>query len=330
MDKPASVSVVIVNWNRKELLAECLSGLKQQEGISCSIIVVDNGSTDGSAAYVNMHHPDIDLIALPENTGFAVANNIAIERIETEYTALLNNDAVPDPNWLHHLVAALDIYPEAGFAASRMLFYDAPDRIDRTGDAYTLAGTGWLRGRGKDAGCYHQREWVFGACAGAAIYRTRMLRDLGGFDEDFFLLYEDVDLSFRAQLKGYQCLYVPEAVVYHKASASIVNDSPTSVYFSHRNLEWTYIKNMPARLILLTLLPHMIYNLASAIFFVLQGRGIEYSKAKLDTVCGLKKILKKRKQIQKQRITTDRYIFSLFEKEYLFPRLIRRFRKNAG
>jgi GT2 family glycosyltransferase len=129
------------------------------------------------------------------------------------------------------LIGALESCPEAGFAASKMLYYDNPEIIDRAGDSYTRAGAG---------------EWIFGACAGAALYRTRMLRDTGIFDEDFFLLYEDVDLSFKAQLKGYKCLYVPEAIVHHKASSSIIYDSPTSVYYGHRNLEWVYIKNMPA------------------------------------------------------------------------------------
>ena len=136
----------------------------------------------------------------------------------------LNNDAVPDTMWLKHLVEALDSYPEAGFAASKMFFYDDPETIDRAGDAYSRAGTGLLRGQGESASNYNKQEWIFGACAGAALYRTVMLNDIGLFDEDFFLLYEDVDLSFRAQLKGYRCLLVPDAVVYHKASSSIVYD----------------------------------------------------------------------------------------------------------
>ncbi|MCK4467746.1 MAG: glycosyltransferase family 2 protein, partial [Desulfobacterales bacterium] len=266
------VSVIIVNWNGRKFLSECLESLRQQAYRHFSIIFVDNGSNDGSIDFVIRNYPEVKTIALPRNVGFSVANNIAIKTVKTEYVALLNNDAVADPLWLKTLVEALEEHSEAGFAASKMLFYDNPEIIDRAGDAYTRAGTGLLRGRGMNADSYNGRGWVFGACAGAALYRTRMLRDVGLFDEDFFLVYEDVDLSFRAQLRGYKCLYVPEAIVYHKGSGSIIYDSPTSVYYGHRNLEWVYIKNMPAGLILRTIFPHIIYDMAAFFFFIARGR----------------------------------------------------------
>jgi GT2 family glycosyltransferase len=155
-----------------------------------------------------------------------------------------------------------------------------------------------------------------------------MLKDIGLFDEDFFLLYEDVDLSFRAQLQGYKCIYVPEAIVYHKASSSIVDDSPISVYYSHRNLEWVYLKNMPTHLILKTAWIHMIYDIAAFLFFATNGRIKEFIRAKWDAIKGLKKILKKRRLIQRNRRVEDTYIWVLLEKELFFPRLARRFMKN--
>lgn len=320
------ITVVIVNWNNKNLLSECLEGLKCQTYPHFSIIVVDNGSTDGSIEFLLQHHSDIHLIALPDNRGFAAANNLAIQNIDTDFFALLNNDAVPHPDWLKHLISALEDQPHAGSAASKMLFSHDPEQIDRTGDAYTLAGTGWLRGRGKSASCFQDRDWVFGACAGAALYRTKMFKDVGCFDEDFFLIYEDVDLNFRAQLKGYRCIYVPDAIVYHKSSASIGHDSPVSVYFSQRNLEWAYIKNMPATLFAITIVPHFLYTLGSAFFFGLTGHGITFLRAKMDAFRGLKKMLQKRLEIQKHRKTSTIYLFKLFEKELFFPRLFRRFR----
>lgn len=322
-----NVQVIIVNWNNKTLLSECLAGLKYQTYPSFSTIVVDNGSTDGSVEFVTQEHPDVKLIALSENLGFAAANNIAIQNTNADYFALLNNDAVPHPDWLKNLIAALENQPNAGSAASKMLFYHNPERIDRTGDAYTLAGTGWLRGRGKDSSCYQKQELVFGACAGAALYRASMLRDIGCFDADYFLLYEDVDLSFRAQLKGFQCVFVPEAVVYHKSSASIGHDSPVSVYYSQRNLEWTYMKNMPLHLIAVTIIPHLFYVLASGFFFALSGRGGDFLRAKRDAFAGLKKMVQKRGEIQKTKTVSNAYLFGIFEKEYLFPRLIRRFKR---
>ena len=321
------VSVIIVNWNGRKFLPECLESLGQQVYRRFSITIVDNGSNDGSIDFVIRNYPEVKTIALPKNLGFSVANNIALKTVHTEYVALLNNDAAPDPLWLKNLLEALERDSEAGFAASKMLYYDDPEIIDRAGDSYTRAGAGLLRGRAEPVNSYNKQEWIFGACAGAALYRTLMLNDIGFFDEDFFLLYEDVDLSFRAQLKGYKCLYVPEAVVYHKASSSIVYDSPMSVYYSHRNLEWVYIKNMPAGLILETIFAHIIYDIAAFFFFAAKGRIKEFTKAKWDAVKGFKKVLQKRKEIQKSRSATNDYIWGLMEKEYMFRRMTRRLHK---
>jgi len=196
----ALISAIIVNWNRRKFLPECLESLRRQTYQLFSITVVDNGSNDGSVDFVAENYPEVNTIALPKNLGFSSGKNIALETVQSEYVALLNNDAVSHPLWLRTLVEALEEHPEAGFAASKMLFYDNPGIIDRAGDAYTRAGTGLLQGRGMMADSYNKQEWIFGACAGAALYRTRMLRDIGFFDEGFFLLYEDVYLSFRAQL----------------------------------------------------------------------------------------------------------------------------------
>lgn len=318
---PEEVRIIVVNWNGKEFLEDCLQSLRRQTYRSFSVTLVDNGSSDGSLEFVSSRFPEVQVIALTENRGFAGANNFALRDLTTPYVALLNNDAAAEPGWLTSLVDALEETKEAGFAASKMLYYDRPEVIDRCGDGYTMAGTGLLRGRGEPAANYSRREWVFGACAGAAIYRTSMLKDIGLFNEDFFLLYEDVDLSFRAQLKGYKCLYVPEALVYHKGSGSLVHDSSISVYYGHRNLEWVYIQNMPARLILRTIFPHILYNIAALCYFVVRGRGIDYAKAKKDALKGLRRALKMRRQIQKSRTTEDSYIWGLLDRPALLSRL---------
>ena len=325
-----SVSVIIVNWNGKKFIAECLDGLREQTYKDYSIVLVDNASGDGSLELVHKEYPEVKTIPLAENLGFAVANNRAIQLIGTEYVALLNNDAVPHAGWLENLLKALERNPGAGMAASKMLLYDRPDIIDRAGDIYTTAGTALLNGRGESSKNFNNLAWVFGACAGAAVYRKRMLDDIGLFDEDFFLVYEDVDLSFRAQLRGYRCIYVPDAIVYHKAGGSIGDDSPISVYYSHRNLEWVYIHNMPGKLIKKTILNHVIYNIAAFLFFVARGRGADFIRAKWHALRGLKRALAKRNQIQKNRTVTDDYIWSLFEKERLLPRLTRRISKNSS
>jgi len=318
------VSIIIVNWNGKRLLSECLNGVKEQTHKSFCTILVDNGSNDGSVDFVKHHYPDVKVIELRENLGFSKANNIALRGVETQYVALLNNDAVPDRRWLEMLIDSLEAFPNAGFAASKMLLYENPERIDRAGDAYTIAGVGLLRGRGETSGCYRQKEWIFGACAGAALYRCGMLQDIGLFDEDFFLVHEDVDLSFRAQLRGYKCLYVPEAVVYHKASKSIVHDSSASVYYGHRNLEWAYIQNMPGWLIVKTIIPHIIYDMGAFFYFTTSGNVLPFVKAKYHAAKGLKRALEKRRRIQDSRKVGDDYIWSLLQKESFLPRLTRR------
>ena len=179
-------TVVIINWNGKELLSETLSALELQTEKLFHTIIVDNGSTDGSVEFIEREFPHIEVIALDRNTGFAYANNIAIESVHTPYTILLNNDAVPSRSWVSRLIAALDNNPSAGMAASKMLYYDNPALIDRVGDAYTTAGVGKLRGRKQSSAHFTDPEWIFGACAGAAIYRTAALKEVGLFDADFF------------------------------------------------------------------------------------------------------------------------------------------------
>lgn len=323
-----NVSVIIVNWNGKRYLSECLDGLRRQICQPQYITLVDNGSSDGSIKFVTQNYPEVSTISLAENFGFSLANNIALKTAKTEFVALLNNDAVAHPLWLKNLIDALRSYPEAGFAASKMLFYQHPEIIDRAGDGYTKAGTGLLRGRGEPEYSYSRKEWIFGACAGAALYRTCMFDDIGLFDEDFFLLFEDVDLSFRAQLRGYKCLYVPEAIVYHRASSSIVYDSPLSVYYSHRNLEWVYIKNMPFRMFLRTILFHLVYDIAAFLYFAINGRAKDFVKAKWDALKGIKKMLKKRNQIQNNKKVDDSYIWNLLKEEVFMPRLRRRLRRE--
>lgn len=314
------VSVIVVNWNGRELLPECLEALRRQTYPSFTVTVVDNGSHDGSVEFINTHHPDVETISLPANLGFSAANNRALKNVRTPYVALLNNDAVPHPLWLQALVETLDAHPQVGFAASKMLWYDSRHMIDRAGDGYTTAGVALLRGRGAAAERFDRCEPVFGACAGAALYRTGMFSDIGFFDEDFFLLYEDVDLSFRAQLRGYSCLYVPGAIVYHKGSQTVVRDSPVSVYYGHRNMEWVYLKNMPVRLLFRTMVSHVIYDGMAFLFFLMTGRGKEFVRAKVDALRGIKDVLKKRREILNRRRVDDKGIWDLFEKEKLLPR----------
>ncbi|MBW2707729.1 MAG: glycosyltransferase family 2 protein [Deltaproteobacteria bacterium] len=318
------VTVIIVNWNGRHLLPDCLKSLRAQEFKNFKTILVDNGSSDDSVDWVRGCHPEVKIIPLPTNTGFCVANNVGCRAAKSKYVALLNNDAVAHPLWLQRLVAALETHDRAGFAASKILNYGKPDTIDRAGDSYTRAGAGLLRGRGMGSTAYDQQEWIFGACAAAALYRKRMIDEIGFFNEDFFLLYEDVDLSFRAQLKGYRCLYVPEAMVYHKTSSSIVRDSHTSIYYGHRNLEWVYFQNMPGRLLARTIFLHLVHQMGSFLYFSCNGGMKSILRAKWDAFKHIKKVLRTRRMIQKGKRVEDSYVWTLLEKERFFARLAMR------
>lgn len=319
-----TTTIIVLNWNQRDLLIECLRSLQRQTQPAEYITVVDNGSTDGSAEKVRVLFPEVNVISLFENTGFAVANNIAIRTCRSKYVALLNNDTVADPHWLKCLVDAMEIHPEAGMAASKMVYDDDPTIIDRVGDGYSIAGAGILRGRGEPALSFTKQEKIFGACAGAAIYCKEMLEEIGLFDEEYFLINEDVDLNFRAQLAGYQCLYVPKAVVRHKASQTIGRDSDTSVYYGHRNLEWVYLKNMPMPLIVATLIPHLIYIFLSGAYFFSMGKGRIYLKAKFDALKTFNKMLVKRRFIQINRKVSLLYLWKLFTFENPIKRLTAR------
>jgi len=308
--------------------------LKKQILGKMGIILIDNGSTDGSVAYVREHFPDVEVIALSENRGFAGGNNVGIRAAHSEYIALLNNDAQPEPHWLEALVHALEAHPEVGFCASKMLGADDPRVIDTAGDVFYDYGVGGKRGMDQlDGPEFSQTEYVFGACAGAAIYRRTMLEDIGLFDEDFFLYGEDIDLSFRAQLRGYKCLFVPQARVYHEVAATAGRGSHPSVYYSRRNMFYVLVKDLPTSLLLRHLGPILFYFLAGDLIFALAGYAGAVARARRDNLKMIKKIMAKRREIQSTRCVPDSYIESILTRGQLGARvrsILTPMRSNLG
>lgn len=295
-----TVSVIIVNWNGLDYLGPCLESLREQSFTDSETIVVDNGSTDGSVAFLEENFPEVTVIELDENRGFCEANNVGIRRANGDYVALLNNDTVVDSDWLAALVDAAES-TDAEFFASKILLHDERDLVDTCGDYYSSLGVAGKRGHLEDAHKYDEQEEVFGACAGAVLYRKEMLDDVGLFDEDLFLSYEDVDLSFRARLKGYRAVFVPDAVVYHHLSSTIGEDSSTYVYYGQRNLEYVFIKNLPTRLLVRYLPLHIIYNVLAFVYFTWRGRGRAFLSAKYDALKAIPVLLRKRRRIQNER-----------------------------
>ncbi len=248
--RPPSISVIIPNWNGAHHLPECLESLGQQTFKDFETLLVDNGSSDGSLELLARDFPWVRVIERGDNGGFSKAVNDGIRNSTSAYVVLLNNDTRADPDWLATLHAGMETYSDASLGASRMLLYDPPHAVDSAGDGYSLtAGAGYNLAAGEPAASADQDAWVFGACAGAAIYRRALFDDIGLFDEDFFLVFEDVDLDLRAQVAGHRCIYLANAIVYHKRGASTDNASLEVISRSWRNTLWVAGKNLPLMLL---------------------------------------------------------------------------------
>lgn len=296
------VDVVIVNYNGGAYLRRAVAALQAQAFRDFRIVVVDNGSTDGSLDDLPGAPVTLHVVRAGRNLGFAGGNNLAIrDHVEAEWLALLNPDAFPRSDWLERLMRAAR--EETGFAffGCRMVDATDPSRLDGVGDVYHVSGMHWRDGHGcADGPAYDAPAEIFGPCGAAALYRTADVRRVGAFDEDFFCYAEDVDLAFRLQLDGLRCRYVPDAVVEHMGSGIVGFRSDFARYHAHRNLVWAYVKNMPGALFWLYLPYHLALNAASLAMFTLQGRWVVW-RAKRDAIAGLAKCWRKRRAVQAAR-----------------------------
>ena len=311
MNNPGiSIAVVIVNYNGGEYVLECLEALSSQTVAAVKIVIVDNNSDDGSCEAIRREHPGVDLVELEQNTGFAAANNRALEGLgDLTWVALLNPDTIPAANWLEQLATAVEQKPDFDIFASRLV--DARDTtiLDGEGDVFHVSGLCWRRHHGLAADSDILRDDpVFSGCAAAALYRRQRIADVGGFDESFFCYYEDIDLVFRMRLVGAKCCYIPSAEVLHYGSGLTGRDSDFSVYHGHRNMVWTFVKNMPGKLFYWYLPQHVLLNMISLVYYSLIGRGNVIWKSKWHALKGLPGAIKKRKEIQKNRTVGTREI----------------------
>ena len=241
-------SIIIPNWNGIHHLPGCLDALRAQTYNHTEVILVDNGSTDGSQAFVTETYPEVRLLALERNLGLTGGNNTGFEAARGEILISLNNDTEVHPQFVEALVNALEEHPEAGMSAAKMLLFDRRDHIHSAGDGYGRDGIPFNRGVWqRDEGQFDGPGWIFGGCGGAVAYRRAMLDDTGMFDESFFMYCEDVDLNWRAQLTGWRCWYAPQAIVYHKLSAT--GGGPIASYHTGRNTLWVIAKNYPGALL---------------------------------------------------------------------------------
>ena len=250
----SELCVIIPNWNGKDKIAKCIDSLLIQKK-KVDVVVVENGSTDGSLEFLQNKFKNINIIANSINLGFAGGVNAGLKKTieDYRYVALLNNDAYVDVNWSEELLKTIVSNSNIGIVTSKIL--STKGRLDSTGDFYTSWGLPYPRGRNeKDKNQYDNSIEIFGASGGSSIYNSEMLKDIGLFDEDFFAYYEDVDLSFRARISGWKITYEPKAITYHQIGASSKKIKGFTTYQTTKNLPWLLIKNVPTRYLLPTML----------------------------------------------------------------------------
>jgi GT2 family glycosyltransferase len=316
------VSIIIVYWNNAAHLPHCLECLSQQTCRDFEVLIIDNGSLDGGTNKIEQEYPQLALHIerLSANKGFAWANNLGARIARGRWLALLNTDAFPEPDWLEKLLQAAQRHPEYSFFSSRQIQFNQPDILDGSGDEYHMSGLAWRRFYNYPAQNHglHEEE-VFSACAAAALYNRDDFQEVGGFDESYFSYFEDVDLSFRLRLAGGRCLYVPQAIVHHIGSASSGKTSNFAVYYGHRNMVWTFFKNMPGPLFWCYLPLHFLMNLLFIVSFLIKRRGTTIVRAKMDAFYRLPAIIHKRRQIQRARKAPIREIWLAMNRDLLAP-----------
>lgn len=272
------VSVVIPNFNGIAFLDSVLASLEGQTLNNFEVILVDNGSTDGSCSFVTANYPWVHLIELSENFGFCGAVNAGIRAAKAPYVLLLNNDTEVKEDFVEEMLAAIRRHKNAFSCGARMVQYHDRDKLDDVGNYYCALGWSFARGRGKDIHAYETEDRIFSACAGAAIYRKKILETIGYFDEEHFAYLEDTDIGYRARIYGYENWYAPKAIVYHVGSGtsgSRYNQFKTR--YSSRNNIYLIYKNMPLLQIILNL-PFLVAGfLVKFLFFAVKGMGKEYA-----------------------------------------------------
>jgi hypothetical protein len=304
-----TVSVVLLNWNGVHLLPTCLASLSRQTFQAFEIIVPDNGSTDGSLEFLAEHYPEVQVIRFSYNTGFCLAVNAGMRASRGEFILSLNNDTELEPSCLAELLAKMRSDPRIGICAPKMLYYDDPSLINSAGHACAKDGVVVDIGRGEPDGEWFSRpREVLGACAGAALYRREMLRQIGLFDPDFFISYEDIDLGWRAQWAGWSAWYVPSAVVLHREGVTRQIRGRRSLFLAQRNIVHVWTKDWPLRSLLRRLPAVWRGWISRAEFMIEMGHPDLIPSAVWSTLVQTPRMLSRRRQIRRtQTASRDRF-----------------------
>ncbi len=297
------VTIIIPNYNGLKFMEPCFKALRAQSDQNFELLVVDNGSTDGSVKWLEDHQ--IPSIFLEENTGFSGAVNIGIRESVTPYVILLNNDTEPQPDYVKEMVKAIERSPKIFSVSSKMIQLYHKGLMDDAGDMYSVLGWAYQRGVGQKSSGYNKACRVFSACAGAAIYRREVFDKIGGFDEDHFAYLEDIDVGYRAKICGYENWYCPKAVVYHVGSGTSGSKyNSFKVKLAARNNLYLNYKNMPLLQLILNFLPILAGMAVKYMFFRRIGFASDYREGVKE---GLK-TLKKTKKVRFQMSRLGNYI----------------------
>ena len=322
------VTVVIPNFNGISFLQDCLQALIEQESGTpeYEVLVVDNGSQDGSLELIAEKFPQVQVEALSENTGFCHAVNVGIRKSNSPYVVLLNNDTKAAPGFVSGLFHAIERDPKIFSVSASMRMWDAQELIDDAGDRYCALGWAYARGKGKPAGKYQQAREVFSACGGAAIYRREILDKIGLFDEEHFAYLEDLDIGWRARIHGYHNYYEPAAEVIHYGSASTgsrYNEKKTVL--AAANNVYVIGKNMPLLQWILNLPFLMLGFFIKFLFFCRKGMGRLYLKGLAD---GFKKLFSGEGRARKVSFRFSRLGSYLSIQGQLYLNLVRILKKS--
>jgi GT2 family glycosyltransferase len=298
-------SVIIVNYNGGDYLKGALASLAAQTRQDFEVFLVDNASTDGSMERLGDKLPEhLHLMPQTENLGFAAANNLAAKSAKGAWLVLLNPDAEAAPNWLEKLAEAATRFPATKSFASAQIDLNNPENMDGAGDAYLGFGIPWRGGFGRPVSEMPGEGECFSPCgAGAMIHRETFLAH-GGFDERFFCFCEDVDLGYRMRLAGERCIFLPDAIIHHAGGGLSGRVSEFSLFHGARNRLWTYFKNTPLRLLVLTLPVHIALTAAILLRGLVTGRFGGTWRGLWAGIKGLRPILRERKALKTARKTS--------------------------
>ena len=313
--KGALVYIVIPNYNGLIHLRDCFESLMLQTFADFKVLLVDNNSSDDSINFTNKEYPQVEIVRMSYNTGFAKAVNAGVKEAlkddRCKYVILLNNDTECDRRFVEEMVNSVS-NNDAGSGACKMLNFSDRTVIDDAGDFIKRRGSPYARGFGeKDIKQYDKEEFIFGACAGAAIYKAEVFEKAGYFDDDFFAYYEDVDFSFRLQLMGYKCFYNPKAICYHKRGATTAASSGFQTYYCEKNLVALRIKNYPLGMLLLSIPFFCIVRIKRYLNFLFHHSPSLFASAAKGYFKGLSELpmsFRKRKEIMKNVKVSDAYI----------------------